>query len=175
MTTMDINEKLKSFNENKLIDIVKNYRQYGYSDDIRNTAITILESRGIDLEILKLRGDLVNKKFDEAKQEFESFEGSSKIAFVLYVLMLVSSALVYVGSRNELSQIIFVILSWVFCIGFFIFLIKSFINQSRYYGLIGKKESQLNPILYLFVGSITYAVMYFIFRKQMRSEMNEIR
>ncbi|HNV52288.1 MAG TPA: hypothetical protein PKM28_05325, partial [Tenuifilaceae bacterium] len=82
---MEINEKLKSFDDSKLIDIVKNYRQYKYDENIRNVAISILESRGIDLDTLKLRGDFINKSYDDAKQEFESFEKSSKIA-VRYLL-----------------------------------------------------------------------------------------
>jgi hypothetical protein len=172
---MEINEKLKSFDDHKLIDIVKNYRQYGYGDDIRNTAIGILESRGIDLELLQLRGDLINRTYDDAKQEFASFELSSKVAFVFYGLILVFRFATSFARDHEVLQLSFMILFWVSLIGFFIFLFKSFFNQSKYYDLIGKKESQLNPALYFTVGVIIYAVMYFVFRKQMRSEMNEIR
>jgi len=172
---MEINEKLKSFNDNKLIDIVKNYRQYGYGDDIRNTAISILESHGIDLDVLKLRGDLINTTYDDAIQEFKSFESSSKVAFVLYGLMLIFRIVSSLAKDIEVLQIICVILFWISFIGFFIFLIKSFVNQSKYYEMIGKKESQLNPGLYFTVGLIIYVVMYFVFRKQMRDEINEIR
>ncbi|MBL4604928.1 MAG: hypothetical protein JKY02_04490, partial [Flavobacteriaceae bacterium] len=52
----DINSKLESFDNEKLIDIVKNYQQYGYDNDLRNIAIRILEKRGIDKEQLKLSG-----------------------------------------------------------------------------------------------------------------------
>lgn len=172
---MEINEKLKSFDDNKLIDIVKNYRQYGYGDDIRNAVITILESRGIDLDVLKLKGDLINKAYDDAKQEFKSFEDSSKFAFVLYGLILIFRIVFSLAKDIEVLQIVSVILFWISFIGFFIFLIKSFINQSKYYEIIGKKESQLNPGLYFTVGMIIYIVMYFVFRKQMRDEINEIR
>jgi len=172
---MEINEKLKSFDDSKLIDIVKNYRQYKYDENIRNVAISILESRGIDLDTLKLRGDFINKSYDDAKQEFESFEKSSKIAFTLYGLMLIFRISSSLAKSNEVLQVIFLILFGISIIGYLIFLIKSFVNQSRYYEIIGKKESQLNPGLYFTVGLMIYLVMYFIFRKQMREEMNEIR
>ncbi|HOZ15843.1 MAG TPA: hypothetical protein PLH91_05105 [Tenuifilaceae bacterium] len=172
---MEINEKLKSFDDSKLIDIVKNYRQYKYDENIRNVAISILESRGIDLDTLKLRGDFINKSYDDAKQEFESFEKSSKIAFTLYGLMLIFRISSSLAKSNEVLQVIFLILFGISIIGYLIFLIKSFVNQSRYYEIIGKKESQLNPGLYFTVGLMIYLVMYFIFSKQMREEMNEIR
>lgn len=172
---MEINEKLKTFDDNKLIDIVKNYRQYGYGDDIRNTAISILESRGIDLDVLKLRGEFTNSKYDDAKQEFDSFESSSKVAFVFYGLMIILMLVGSLAKGNESIQLISVILFWISLVVFIIFLIKSFVNQSKYYELIGKKESQLNAGLYFSVGIVIYFVMFFVFRKQMREEMNEIR
>ncbi len=172
---MEINEKLKSFDDYKLIDIVKNYRQYKYNEDIRNAAISILESRDIDLDTLKLRGDLINKSYDDAKQEFETFENSSKVAFILYGLMIIFRISTSLAKSNEAFQITFLILFGISIVGYLIFLIKSFVSQSRYYEIIGKKESQLNPILYFTVGLIIYLVMFFSFRKHMREEMNEIR
>jgi cell division protein FtsW (lipid II flippase) len=137
--------------------------------------ISILESRGIDLDVLKLRGDLINRTYDDAKQEFKSFESFSKVAFVLYGLMLIFRIVTSLAKDNEVLQIAFVILFWISVVGYFIVLIKSFVNQARYYEMIGKKESQLNPFLYFTVGLIIYLVMYFVFRKQMRDEMNDIR
>lgn len=172
---MEITEKLKSFDDNKLIDIVKNYRQYKYDDTIRNTALSILESRGINLDILELRGDLTNSTYDEAKVEFEAFERSSKKAFLFYGMMLFLLIAVPLSRNHETLQLSLTILSLSATLGFFILLIKSFINQAKYYKLIGKENNQLNPGLYFTVGLIVYAVMYFMFRKQMRDEMNDIR
>ena len=172
---METNEKLKSFDDQKLIDIVRNYRQYGYSEDIRNAAISILESRGIDLDVLQLKGGLVNSTYDAAKQEYDAFESASKFALVFYVLMLTFRILTSLAKDNEGLQLVFVILFWLSFITYIIFLIKSFINQSQYYKLIGKKDNQLIPALYFTFGVLLYVVMYFVFRKQIRSEMNEIR
>jgi hypothetical protein len=172
---MEIHEKLQSFDTSKLIDIVKNYRQYKYDESIRNTAIGILESRGIDLEVLKLRGDFINQSYDDANRELKSFENASKLAFLLYGFIIISRFAISFTGDNEVLSITFTILFGMAIIGYFIFLIRSFVNQSNYYNMLGKKDSQLNPGLYFTVGLIIYAVMYFVFRKQMRDEMNEIR
>lgn len=44
---VDITFRLQAMDNNKLMDVVKNHRQYGYSDSVRNTAIEILKSRGV--------------------------------------------------------------------------------------------------------------------------------
>ena len=172
---METNEKLKSFDDQKLVDIVRNYRQYGYSDDIRNNALSILESRGIDLEELKLRGDLANSTYDAAKQEFEAFESASKFAFIFYILAVILRIVTSLAKDNEVLQLVFIILFWLSTMVYIIFLIRSFICQSRYYNLIGKKENQQIPWLYFTFGVFLYVVMYFVFRKQVRDEINEIR
>ena len=37
---------LKKFDNAKLIDIVKNHQRYGYDDELRDSAICLLEERG---------------------------------------------------------------------------------------------------------------------------------
>ncbi len=58
--------RLKSMENNKLIDVVRNYRQYGYSDELRNGALAILKSREIDELELKLTGNFQNLTYDQA-------------------------------------------------------------------------------------------------------------
>lgn len=169
-------ERLQKLNDNKLIDVVKNYRQYGYDEDIRNSAIEILEKRGVDMQNLKLRGDFENKSYDEAESYFKSFEKLSKMAFIFYGLILIVNILIpLITNSVESIQYIVLIGFWISLIGYIVTLVKSFISQSKYYKIIGKKENQLNPGLYFTVGMFLYVVMYFIFRKQMKEDINLIR
>lgn len=169
-------ERLEKFDDRKLVDVVKNYKQYGYGEEFKEAAIRILKSRGVDMEVLRLRGELRNHSYDEAKYLFDAFEGQSKAAFVFYILFIVFKILLESISESAETTFILVVLAFLgSIIGFYVSLIKSFISQAKYYKLIGKKESQLNPILFFTVGMGFYAVMYFVFRKQMRDEMNSIR
>lgn len=54
-------EKLKDLKTQNLIEVVKNYKKYNYTNEIRDQAIRILEERGISQEELKLSGNLTNK------------------------------------------------------------------------------------------------------------------
>ena len=52
---------LKKFDNAKLIDIVKNHQRYGYDDELRDSAICLLEERGWSREELQLFGYLTNQ------------------------------------------------------------------------------------------------------------------
>lgn len=172
----DYTSRLQAYQSEKLIDIVKNYRQYGYEEDIRNAALKILESRGVSLEDLELRGDLNNKTYDEAKSYYDQFEMFSKKAFLLYgISLLVWIAMPVVARLDEMAEIFFMIGLLGLIGGYLLLLIKSFISQFKYYKVIGKAESQLNAGLYFTVGMVFYIVMFFIFRKQMKDDINLIR
>ena len=51
---------LKKFANAKLIDIVKNHQRYGYDDELRDSAICLLEERGWSREDLQQFGYLTN-------------------------------------------------------------------------------------------------------------------
>ncbi|WP_245662346.1 hypothetical protein, partial [Tenacibaculum soleae] len=87
----NINSKLESFENGKLIDIVKNYKQYGYDNDLRNIAVGILEKRGINKEQLELTGNFENHSYESAKGIHKLFSWNSKIAFILYGIVLITN------------------------------------------------------------------------------------
>ena len=169
-------EKLNKLNDSKLIDVVKNYRQYGYDDELRASAISILNDRGITKEQLQLTGDFENKTYDFAQELYNSFEKNSKIAFVLYGILLLTNILIPILASNSDSLGLFtLILNWVSLIGFIVFLIKSFMNQNQFYKLINKDYGAEGALLYLFLGMPFYIFMYFYFRNQMKEKMEEIK
>ncbi len=161
-------ERLRRLSDSRLIDVVKNYRQYGYDDKIRNHAIEILESRGHSMESLKMRGDFRNKAYDEAEICFKSFEKQSKLAFLFYGILLIMVAI-------GLDLLITSIIGGVSLIAFIVTLIQSFISHLRYYKLIGKESNYLSPRLYFTLGIFCYIILYFILRKQMKEDINLIR
>ncbi len=169
-------ERLKNLDNAKLKDVVKNYRQYGYNEEIRDSAIEILESRGYNIEDLKFSGNLENRSYDQAEQYFKLFDKQSKLAFMFYLLILIVKILTpTILTSTELIQLIIVIAFWLSLIGYIITLIKSFISQSKYYKLVGKEDNQLSPGLFFTVGMLLYIVMYFVFRKQIKDDINMIR
>ena len=161
-------EKLEKFSDEKLIDIVKNYIQYGYSENLRNETIEILEQRGITKEMLSLQGNLSNSKYNDSESLYNEFLKLSKITFITYLAIL---------CLNIFNSIIpFINILILICtILYFVFFIKSFISQEKFYKSIQKKRNNIEPFIYFFIGMPFYFLMYFYFKNLMKSELKNIR
>ena len=64
---------LNKFDNDKLIDIVKNYKRYGYNDALRNYVINLLGERGWSREDLQQFGYLTNNNYDEVQSIQKKF------------------------------------------------------------------------------------------------------
>lgn len=62
-------EKLQRLDTLQLIDVLKNYQQYGYDESVRNSTIEVLESRGVTMEELKATGNFEPNAFETAQEE----------------------------------------------------------------------------------------------------------
>lgn len=171
----DTLKRLENLDSNKLIDVVKNYRQYGYDDTTHEAALSILSERGISQEHLELSGNLNNVTYDKANHLYQAFNRNSKRAFLLFIvslLTLISTPIL--GIYNETLALVSFALNWIVLFSYFIFLIRSFMNQQQFYRLIGKNYGTDNALIYLFVGMPFYLFMFFYFRNQMKEEMKHI-
>lgn len=158
-------ERLTKLENEKLIDIVKNFRQYGYSEQIKELSLDILHHRGISREDLKLTGNLQNQKYEEAKRLFNSFKTNSGIAFISYLFLAISQLIAF--------SFIPMIITGIALIVFFACLLRSFLNQSDFYKLAGDEFSN-GALIYFFLGMPFYLIMYFVFLRQMKEKLKEI-
>ena len=172
---MDQLERIKTLSNDKLIDVVKNYRQYGYSDELRNVALEELQERGIDREELQLLGNLENHTYNRAESLFQSFTKNSKIAFVLYLLILINLVMIPVLSIQSITMgFAGAMINWVLLFSYVIFMVMSFMNQINFYRAIGKEYGVDGAIVFFVAGMPLYAVLYFYFRRQMKEQMSMI-
>ena len=173
---MEYTERLNKLDDIKLIDVVKNYRQYGYDDEVREIAISILNERGITKEQLQLTGNFKNKTYDFAQELLNDFSRNSKIAFVLYGILLLTNILVpFITSSSASLGGFTLIINWISLISYLIFLVKSFINQNQFYKTINQDYGIEGALIYLFLGMPFYIFMYFFFQSQMKEKMKEIK
>ena len=175
MELLDIKERLASLDSDKLIDVVKNYRQYGYNDEIRNYALVLLEERGITKTDLQLTGNLENANYDYISQVFSSFKRMSNLAFLFYGLIIIIKFILPHILKNPVDSIPFLSVLFILSIvAYLIFLILSFIYQSKFYKLAGDDYGSDGALVYLIVGMPFYIVMYFVFQAQMNEKVKTI-
>ena len=168
-------ELLNSYENEKLIDILKNYKQYDYDESYKNMSLYILESRGVTKQELKFSGNFSNQKYEEAVRLTSAFQEDSKLAFILYIISFVVSLSGLILKNNTFPTLgtALVTLSIVIGIIYLIALIKSFNYQSDFYKLIDKK-SVTNAIIFILIGMPLYFIYYFLQRKKIKEDLNQI-
>jgi lipopolysaccharide export system permease protein len=168
-------EKLRSLDNEKLIDVVKNYRQYGYDNEYRDNAISILENRGVHKEHLALTGNLENLTYDRADEVYNSFTKNSKTAFALYTVILLTNIIAPILFYKSSSYgTVTLIVNLLASITFLVFLYKAYFNQIKFYKITGSEYGKEGVLVYFF-GMPIYFILYFYFRSQMKDRMKEIR
>lgn len=143
---MGYSDALKRMDNDKLLDVVKNYRQYDYDEETRDTAIAILAERGWSAEELNMFGYLDNWNYDEAEKQYNAYRRNCKIGFALLILSIGTLALVYL-----------------------VFVYLAFLNQQKFYKALGKEdESSMNTDMFWNV------MLYFHLRNRMREQLKGI-
>jgi len=171
----DTFEKLRKFDNQKLTAIVKNYKQYGYDIEIRNTAINILAERGFSKEDLKLSGNFENVKYNIAEDILNKYNKSSKLTFLFYGLFIITNlGIVALLAKSEVVSFISTLINFVSIILFLIFLIKSLLSLNAFYRAIGKEKKIGDQIVYITVGLPFYIFIYFFHRYKMKEELTLI-
>ena len=145
MSNSDITTRLHNLDDQKLIVIVKNYRQYGYTEEIRASAISILEQRGVTKEMLIKTGNFENQDYENAKRLYRSYDKNSRIAFLFHIGMITLFVLLVVFQQHQsLSQLLTVLVP-IAAMLYMVFLIRSFVNLSKF-GKEVEKQLEVKPL-----------------------------
>lgn len=167
---------LQSFSNTKLIDVIKNYRQYGYDNSLRKIAVGILKERGITIKDLKLTGNLRNQNFDSAERLFRRFKKNSRLAIIFYCALLILNILIPVFHYiSEFSRNINFILNFIVIVGFLFYWLKAFQNQSDFYRMLGKKMDSYEVLIFLLIGMPLYIFMYLYYKHKLKEELQLIK
>ena len=167
---------LKGYSNEKLIDIIKNYRQYDFDIAYRNSALDIMNSRGITEQELRYSGNLVNDNYENALRHLASYKENSAIALILYITYVVLSVggLVLRNNGFPVLGVVMVVISVIALILFLVALIKSYTNQTSFYKLLNKNRAS-NIIFLFLLGIPLYFIYQIFFDKKMVEELKEIR
>ncbi|MDG1374209.1 MAG: LptF/LptG family permease [Flavobacteriaceae bacterium] len=167
--------ELDGFDNKKLIDIIKNFRQFGLSLNYRQTAIKILNSRGISELELKLGGNLSNQKYENALRLFIDFKENSKLALVLNILTIILGLGGSILAENGIP-IIGKITSGFAILGLIFFVVvfqKSTSNQSDFYKLLSIKFLT-NSFVFIILGIPLFFLYRPFFIKKMKEDLLKI-
>lgn len=159
-------EKLNGYDNEVLIKIVKDAKQFGYTNDYRNKALKILESRNISQEELLLNNNLYNIDFNKVEELSRQYKIYSKITLVVYLGMLGISFL------GKPQTVIFIILALIVACLFYSALFKSQQLLDEI-GTITGKKIDLNLYLVVAAGFPFFILFYFYNRSYLKEVISE--
>ena len=160
---------LEGYTDKELIKIIKSYRQFGYSRTYRNTAVSILNARGISDQQLKFSGNFNNQFLEEGIRLKYKLDEDSKLALVLYLISfpLILAGLILKNNTFPRLGMVFFIVGIAVGLIYILALIRSFVSSSNLNKHL-KKDTGINAILYLLFGLPLYFVFY-VFQKKSAS------
>jgi len=164
---------LESYNNNQLIHVVKNFRSYNQGLLYRNSAMAILNSRGLTAEELKMSGKLDSNQYMEGIRLRNQYAEDSKLALILYLIGAIPIILGLILRNNSFPGIgtILLVFGIIIFILFISALVKSYSRHTNLYRHLGKSNG-LHALLFTLVGLPLYVVFYYIQRKQLDSQLH---
>ena len=174
LTSEDTSE-LDGFENNKLIDVVKNFRQFGLSLNYKQTALKILNSRGISELELKMGGDLSNQNYENALRLYIDFKENSKLALLLNIFTIVLGLGGSILSNNGIP-VIGKILTGIAVLSLIFFVVvfqKTTSNQSDFYKLLSIKFLT-NSFVFILLGIPLFFLYRPFFIKKMKEDLLKI-
>ncbi len=168
--------KLNDYSDQKLIDLLKNYRQYDLDRSYKNTALKILNGRGVTEQELRFAGNLVNETFESALRYKNNYRENSRMGLFLYIIALVfdlSGAILNNNGFPVLGKTLIgigVLATVLFLISF----AKTLSNQTNFYKVLGHKIMS-NSIVFIILGIPLYFLYYLYFNRKMKEDLKQIR
>ena len=163
-------DQLEHFENKKLIDLIKNYRQYGLGIEQKNIALKILEQRGISELELKMSGNLTNESYENAIRHLNDYHENATLGMLSHTMFLIIGIVGLVLNNNG-SAILGKILIGLAILALILFLIifpKVLKYQSEFYKIL-KKRFMTNNVIFI----ILAFPLFFLYRMHFNRKMKE--
>lgn len=168
-------QKLLQYDNEKLINIVKNYHQFEINESHRNSALQILDSRGITEQELRFGGNLINEDFENALRYKTAYEEYSRMALILYFIALVLIIAGAVLNNNGFPAFgkTLIVIGGVSTVLYLIGFLRAYVNQSNFYKVLNK-NILTNAVALIILGIPLYFMYTFYFKRKMDNDIKEI-
>lgn len=169
-------QTLDGYSKEKLIDVIKNYRQYDLDVSYKNSALAILNERGFTEDELRFGGNLLNENYENALRYKKSYASNSVTTFKLYFISLIGDIVGAVLNNNGFPTIglILMIIGILATLIYIVYLFKSLSSLSNFYKQIPEK-SGVNIFVLLFMGLPLFFLLYFYYKDKLKEDIKTIR
>ncbi|WP_409628434.1 LptF/LptG family permease [Gilvirhabdus luticola] len=166
--------KLHEFNDEKLIDIAKNYKKYNYSNTDFLDTINVLNSRNISYKALRNEGIIIPESIDESEKILDDFKSHSKYALSHYIISVALFILFFVFRNNKLPSLAeaSIQLSLMALVIFMVYYFISFKNLRQFYRCINRLKNKPNVML-LILGLPFYFIPFMLLKYKLKQDLRQ--
>ena len=168
-------QNIQHFENDKLIDLVKNYRHYGLTLADKTNALKHLKKRGITELELKLTGNLSNESYESGVRHMEDYHENATVAYYAHLVVLILGIGGFILNNNGFPTIgsIMIVLAIIALILFFILFPKVVKNQAAFYKLL-KKKFMTHNVVFIILGLPLFFLYRLYFNKKMNEDLTKI-
>jgi lipopolysaccharide export system permease protein len=171
-------DKFTALSDTQLMDVVKNYRQYNYSEGERSLAIGMLEDRGISQQRLKVLGVFENKQYNRAIEAYNRFNKNAKKTFIFYIpALLIDVALPILDNNIEMSfgiALTILVLAILVTLAYIYYFIKSIFNYLSLHEALNEKLGVGGTLGILLVGLPLYFLVYLYTLRNAKEKIKQL-
>lgn len=168
-------DKLKGFENHKLIDLIQNYRQYGFNIDHKNYALNILEQRGVSELELRMSGQLINESYENGVRHLEDYHENATLGVLAHSVFLIFGIIGLVLNNNGAPEVgnILVLIAILSLVLFLIVFPKVLKYQSEFYKILNKKFTT-NNVIFIILAFPLFFLYRLYFNRKMKEDLAKI-
>ena len=168
-------QNIQHFENEKLIDLIKNYRYYGLTLAHKTDALNLLKQRGITELELKLTGNLSNETYESGVRHMEDYHENATVAYFAHLLVLILGIGGFILNNNGAATVgsIMIALALFALVLFLIVFPKVLKNQAAFYKLL-KKKFMAHNVVFIVLGLPLFFLYRLYFNKKMNEDLTKI-
>lgn len=165
---------LNEYNNEKLINILKNHEALDFDKSVKPFALNQLLSRNQSIEDLQRQGVIINDAYSQSKKEADNTISYSKIAYIFYNLGVVLLILHFVLKNNGLPQIASsaIQLSIISLFVYAIYYALTWLTSNKFYQHLGFKIKPLDKFL-MILGLPFYGISHFLLKNKIKEDLDK--
>ncbi|MGR7813863.1 LptF/LptG family permease [Lacinutrix undariae] len=165
---------VEGFNEDKLIDVIKNYNNYDYDETIIPIAYQLLKEKGLSDIQIQAEGIVIDTNYFASKTLVKDYSDYALTTFISYSIGAVLILLFFILKNNKLEELAQTLLnlSMVAFVFFIIYSIVSSVVLIRFYKSL-KFKTKTPQYISLIFGAIFYPITYFLIKNKVKQEITK--
>jgi lipopolysaccharide export system permease protein len=162
-----------NFDNDRLVDVIKNYKEQNYDVKVKSIVYKILISRGISNEELTSKGLTIDSNYLNSSKTVKDGLDYSKFSFIFYCIGIALLILHFVFKNNKLPEFASASkdLSIIALSIYIFYYVIVNIKISKFYSNLNIKLKKINPFV-LIISFPFYGLGYYFIKTILKQDLN---